>query len=109
MHLLVSQLMTLRLLQGDQQAEEVLAFQPAARYAPIMDQVYAELVSRCAPLQGARLWAQGLCRQTVYAHVCAIYTVFCRSMLLPQWQLSTCFAGLAWHWQRECMAGTGHP
>lgn len=41
--------------QGDQQAEEVLAFQPAARYAPIMDQVYAELVSWCAPLQGPRL------------------------------------------------------
>lgn len=54
--LLVSQLMTLHFCQqGDQQAEEVLAFQPAARYAPIMDQVYAELVSWCAPLQGPRL------------------------------------------------------
>lgn len=34
--------------QGDQQAGEALAFQPAARYAPIMDQVYEELVTRCA-------------------------------------------------------------
>ncbi|KAK9838130.1 hypothetical protein WJX81_003117 [Elliptochloris bilobata] len=47
--------------QGDQQAGETLAFQPAARYAPIMDQVYAELVSRVADIPGATVEHNKFC------------------------------------------------
>ena len=76
----------------------MLAFQPAARYAPIMDQVYAELVSQCAPLQGTRLWAQGFCRLSVLMSMPAFLWLqhVCRSGSLAL--ASQAWLGiLAWH------------
>jgi hypothetical protein len=41
-----------RARQGGPHAGEALAFQPASRFGPIMDEVYSELVARCGPSQG---------------------------------------------------------
>jgi hypothetical protein len=47
--------------QGDQDEDgSKLAFQPAARFAPVMDQVYSELIARCA-----------VCRASILRSGCA--------------------------------------
>ena len=56
-----------RARQGGPHAGEALAFQPASRFGPIMDEVYSELVARCGPSQGPGRpylrprWPIGIC------------------------------------------------